>query len=73
MDNIINMLNKLIDNNPLESIEKKNKKIKELENNMEIEKIKEITKQKELDIKQKELDIKQKELDNEKIKMEIKK
>ena len=59
MDNVINMLNKLIDNNPLKSI-------KELKENVELEKIREITKQKELDIRQKELE-------NEKIKMEIKK
>ena len=44
MDNIINMLNKLIDNNPLKSIEEKNNKIKELESNLELEKLKEITK-----------------------------
>ena len=59
MDNIINMLNKLIDNNPLKSIEERNNKIKELESNLELEKLKEITKQRELE--------------NEKIKLEIKK
>ena len=59
MDNIINMLNKLIDNNPLKSIEEKNNKIKELESNLELEKLKEMTKQRGLE--------------NEKIKLEIKK
>ena len=57
MDNIINMLNKLIDNNPLKSIEEKNNKIKELESNLELEKLKEMTKQRGLE--------------NEKIKLEI--
>ena len=66
MDNIINMLNNLIDNNPLKSIKEKNNKIKELESNLELEKLKEITKQRELDIKQRELE-------NEKIKLETKK
>ena len=60
MDNVINLMNRLIENNPLKSIENKNNKIKELENGLELEKLKarkEITKQKELD--------------NEKLKMEF--
>ena len=40
MDNIINMLNKLIDNNPLKSIEDKNKKIKGIRKQLRIRKIK---------------------------------
>ena len=64
MDNIINMLNKLIDNNPLESIKEKNNKIKELESNLELEKLKEITKQREFENDK----IK---LENDKIKLEI--
>ena len=55
MDNVINMLNKLIENNPLKSIEEKN--TKELESNLELEKLREMTKQRELE--------------NDKIKLEI--
>ena len=56
MDNVINLMNKLIDNNPLKSIKKLNE-------NIELDKMKEITKQKELDIMQKKLEIKKLELE----------
>ena len=66
MDNIINILNKLIDNNPLKSIEEKNNKIKELESNSELEKLKSIH---NFEIKKMKLEIKKLELENEQMKL----
>ena len=60
MDNVINMLNKLIVDNPLKSIEDKNNKIKELENNLELKKLRSIH---EFEIKKMELEIKKLELE----------
>ena len=72
IDYIIELMNTLIDNNPLKSIQDRDNIIKQLENNNEfnIQKMNFELKLKECDVKMKELDLKLKEEDNKNKQME---